>query len=267
MTDVTIVGLGLRPIDHLSRETERRLKSARVIFYVDAGLGTVELLQSFGPPVVDLYADAYLEGGQRIETYQGVAARILDEALLGPGVVLALTGHPVVFSYVPFLVRDGAGLLGLSVEILPGIGALEALLAEIPLDPCAGGLQMYEATDLLLRRRAILPDVPLLVWQPGNVGSRLHTNFRSLPERFVALVRHLLQFHPANHPVEVWFASPHPLVAGSRKVVELSRLAELADELHPGVTLYLPPSAVRPVSDPVLRLRIDDPAWLASVTR
>lgn len=267
MIDVTIVGLGVRNVDHVTREAERALRGANEILVVDTGPATVPFLAKLGPRVTPLYAASYREGGDRLNAYHHMAAATIEAALDHAPVVFAIHGHPVVSTYVPFLIVDLCRALGLGCEVLAGVSAMDALFAERMLDPCALGLQLYDATDLLLRARPLQPDVPALLWGVGAVETRLQSWHPSRPERFERLLRHLSRFYPADHQVAALFASPHPLVPAMERVFPLGELPAHADALHHGTTLYLPPVAERPIADQALLAALDDPAHLARITR
>ena len=96
--------------------------------------------------------------------------------------------------------------------VLPGISAFDAILADLRLDPVVHGLQMYEATDLLLRRRPLDPEVPALIWQIGPLETCLHSLAVSRPERFSRLISHLRQYYPPRHEVVAIYCSPHPIL-------------------------------------------------------
>lgn len=267
MTHIYITGLGIRTVEHATDELVSTLRRCEEVLFVDTGVATAAWLATLCPRVTDLYAESYGERRSRVNAYEHMAARVLEAALDHPPVAFAMQGHPLVYSTAPFLIREAAALLDLQVEVLPGISSLDCLFAELWLDPCHDGLQMYEATDLLLRHRPIQPDVPLLLWQVGNVETRLHSGRASRPERFDRLRARLLQTYPADHPVTVFFSRPHPLVPSTRRVLPLGELGAEPDLLHPGVTLYLPPVAIRPVEDVELLRLIDDPAHLRRITR
>ena len=114
--------------------------------------------------------------------------------------------------HAPFLVLEMAKALNLRVQVLPGISAIDAVLAELRLDPVIHGIQMYEATDLLLRRRPLQNDVPALICQIGTLETGLHSQRVSRPERFSRLIGHLRQYYSPQHKVVAIYCSPHPLL-------------------------------------------------------
>jgi precorrin-3B methylase len=265
--DIAIVGLGLSAPDHLTPECARTLRECREILYLDTGVATRALLGGLGPPVVSLYEESYAEGHIRTDAYAHMAVRVIEAALDHAPVGFAIQGHPGVGVYPPVLVRDMADRLGLRVRMLPGISSLDAVFAALGLDPFVQGLQAYEASDLLLRRRPLQADVPLLLWQVGTVETRLYTARRSRPRRFARLVAYLLQTWPAEHEIVAFHGSPHPLAPDEILSFPLGRLAEQAERLHPGMTLLIPPLSLRPICDPELLALLDDPAHLARITR
>lgn len=267
MADITLVGLGILNVDHLTREAERALREANEVLYLDIGIATPAYLASLSAKVTPLYEESYSEKGHRLKAYHHMAARVLAAALEHRPVCFAMQGHPVVGAYAPALIKRLAPLLGLEVAVQPGISALDCVFAALMLDPLVEGLQCYEATDILLRRRALQNDVPLLVWQVGALESRLHSDKISKPERFHRFSNHLRQFYPPDHPVAAVFAAPHPLMETDVWWFPLAELAAKAEDLHAGVTLYLPPASHRPLQDRELLDLIDSEDHLRRITR
>ena len=170
-------------------------------------------------------------------------------------------------SHAPFLVLEMAKALDLQVEILPGISALDALLADLRLDPVVHGLQMYEATDLLLRRRPLQNDVPAIIWQIGPLETGLHSQRISRPERFSRFIAHLRQFYPAQHQVVAIYCSPHPLMPPAILPFALEDMGRHAEQIHSGFTLYVPPAVGRSVQDCDLLAKLYSLDHLRSITR
>ena len=266
MIDIHIVGLGVLNIDQLTREAELAMRRSNEVLFVDTGVATQTYLASLCPRITALFDASYEPTGHRLNAYHRMAARVLDAALDHPPVTFAMHGHPIVGAYAPFLIKDMASLLDLSVEVLPGISAMDCLFAELMIDPCVSGMQMYEATDLLLRHRPLLPDVPALIWQIGNVETSLYTTFASKPVRFERLRSHLLRFYPPDHVVTAAYSTPHPLMPSTAHRFPLRDFCEQAHVLHTGFTLYIPPAADRPIEDHELLQQIDSPDHLRRIT-
>lgn len=267
MVDLYIVGLGVANVDHVTREAESAIRQSREVLYLDTGVATQRFLEQRCARVTSLYEESYREEDLRLNAYRHMAARVIDAALDHAPVTLAIHGHPVVAVYAPFLILDMAELLGLTVRILPGISAMDCVFAELKIDPCVHGLQMYEATDLLLRGRPLQADVPALIWQIGNLETRLHTSRVSKPERFDRFVNYLLRFYPVGHNVVAIYVAPHPLMPSTIRQFPLGKLREHAEHLHAGFTLYIPAVAERAIEDIDLLRKIDSPEHLRDITR
>ena len=128
MTDITIVGLGIRNIGQLTLEAADLLKGATRVLALDMGDDILAWLQEHCSNVTTLYT--YTESAGRLDAYREMASQVIDAALDGP-VVFAIQGHPTVFVYAPVLVQDAAATLGLSVRVLPGISAMDGLFADL----------------------------------------------------------------------------------------------------------------------------------------
>ena len=267
MADIYIVGLGVLNIDQITHETERAVRRSNEVLYVDTGVATRSYLESLCPTVTSLFESSYRETEHRLNAYHHMAARVLDAALDHPPVTFAMHGHPTVGAYAPFLIVDMAKVLGLEVRVLAGISAMDSLCAELMVDPCVAGMQMYEATDLLLRHRPLQPDVPALIWQIGCVETALHSRRMSRPVRFERLRSHLLRFYPAEHEVWAVYSTPHPLMPSTVHRFAVCDLCGHAHLFHAGFTLFIPPALDRPIEDQELLQQISSPEHLKRITR
>lgn len=263
--DISVVGLGISAIDHITGSVERRLRKAHHILYIDHGLGIRDFLKERCSIVTDLSV-LYDEGNPRQESYQKMSAQVLNAALEDPPVVFALYGHPLVFATPPFLIAEAASQLGLSMEVLPGVSSLDQIFVDLMLDPCSTGLQVVEATDLVLNRRTLLNDSTVAILQVGAFGSRCYTDHPNRPERLLELQSYLLHYYPLNHQAHAVFSSPHPLARSTVHPIEIGRLANFAPALHTGYTLMIPPAVRNWVVDRAASARLDDRRHLEQMT-
>ena len=266
MTDIYIVGLGVMSIQQITREAEQAIAASNEVLYLDTGVATRRYLESRCGRVTSLYESSYVEGAHRLHAYHHMAASVIHAALTHPPVTFAIHGHPLVAVYAPFLVSDMAQVLGLRVELFPGVSAMDSVFAALKIDPCIAGMQMYEATDLLLRRRPLQTDVPALIWQIGNLESRLHTTHVSRPERFERFVRYLGQYYPADHPLLAVYTPPHPLMPAEVLRFPLQDMPQHAASIHAGFSLYVPARGQRPIHDLDLLAKIDSLDHLKRIT-
>ncbi|HZC09064.1 MAG TPA: SAM-dependent methyltransferase [Mycobacterium sp.] len=246
--DVGIIGTGIVGTHQLTREAEAVIRRCNKTFVIASGYGIADYIATLCPEVTEL-GSLYEPGKNRLPTYHKMAAEVVAAAVSNPPVCLATYGHPWVYCYPTTLITRAAPLLGLRVEIFPGISAFDTLLVDLGMDIAFNGIQMYEATDLLIRRRPIQNDVACVIWQPTVVGDPTCPSAPYPAEQFTPLQNYLLSFYPADHQAALVTTKNYPLM---RSVVKHLCLDELATELAgvPGVgTLYIPPLVQRPIED------------------
>jgi uncharacterized protein YabN with tetrapyrrole methylase and pyrophosphatase domain len=249
--DIGIVGTGIVGAHQLTREAEEVIRRCRRTFVIDSGYGLPEYLRLLSPDVIEL-GTFYEPGLDRIHTYRRMAAEVVAAAVAEAPVCLATYGHPWVYCYPTTLITRAAPLLGLHVEVFPGVSSFDTLLVDLGIDVALTGIQMYEATDLLLRRRPLQADAACVIWQPTVVGDPTYRTQPYTSEQFVPLQEYLLTFYPSEHEVALVTTKTFPL---TRSLVQRLPLGELARELEraPAVaTLYVPPLGERPVEDAAL---------------
>lgn len=246
--DIGVVGTGIVGTHQLTREAEEVIRRCKRTFVIDSGYGIPEYVETLCPEVTEL-GTLYEPGKDRLPTYRRMAAAVVSAALDDPPVCLATYGHPWVYCYPTTLISEAAPLLGLHVEVFPGVSSFDTLLVDLGIDVALSGVQMYEATDLLLRRRPIPNDVACVIWQPTVVNDPTYRPEPYAVEQFMPLQEYLLRFYPAEHEAAIVTTKTHPLTGS---VVQRLQLGNLAVELHraPQVgTLYIPPLTERPVED------------------
>jgi hypothetical protein len=266
MIDLWIAGLGVQTVGHVTREVAQAIRDSREVLYLDTGAATRQYLETLCPQVTPLF-ESYREDCARVSAYEDIAIRVIEAALDHPPVTFAIHGHPLVATHPPFLVLEMARALDLRAEVLPGISSLDTVFADLRLDPVVHGIQMYEATDLLLRRRPLWNDVPAIIWQIGPLETALHSNRVSKPERFERFVQHLRRYYPARHEVTAIYCSPHAVLPPHILRFALENMGQHAEAIHGGFTLYIPPSAGRPVIDGELATQLYDVEHLRKITK
>jgi uncharacterized protein YabN with tetrapyrrole methylase and pyrophosphatase domain len=246
--DIAIVGLGIVGVHQVTREVEETVRRCRHTFVVDGGFGVVPYLESICAEVTSLLP-FYERGKERMPTYRRMAAEVINRAIIDSPVCFATYGHPLVYCYPAILIQRAAKLLNLRVEALPGISSLDTLFVDLGFDAATDGLQMYETTDLLLRRRPIQNDVPCILWQVDAIARPTYETDRRSADQFSPLQNYLLEFYPAEHPITLVLSKTFPL---QESIVETYRLGTLATDLERGPqsgNLYIPPVRHREIAD------------------
>lgn len=243
---LVVVGTGISGVNQTTLEAVEAIERADKLFFIANDVLSEAWLKSRNPSAESLAA-FYGAEKLREQSYAEMAVAVIRAVHRGERVCVAVYGHPGMFvqfthAAIRILRRDGY-----SASMLPGISAQDCLIADLAVNPGDYGLQAFEATDFLLRRRAFDPRSELLLWQVGVMGEPGMTVSEKrqhswLQELLVRLERH----YPRNHEVTVYEAATS--VNRSPRVVKLP-LAELVRApLTPTCTLYVPPLEQRPES-------------------
>ncbi len=238
-TDVYIIGLGIKPIQHLTLEAASAMRACRTVFTVDHGFGVLDYIRKLGPRVVDLIPE-YKEGRHRLDTYQHMAAKVIDQALRDPPVALAVYGHPQWLVFPSELVSDAARHLGLNVTAIAGISSIDTLVLELGIDPAAEGMQIFEATGMVVNKMPITPTVPCVILQADAFNNELFSTTRQKSERYTALIEYLATFYPMDHKLLSVYSATHALMNPITIAFPLRNLAEVFARETVSGTLFIP---------------------------
>lgn len=247
---LVVVGSGVAAVVQTTLEAVEYMTRADRLFYLVADSLTEFWIKKLNPSATTL-ADLYGDRIPRSRTYNAMTARITDAVRAGHDVCAVFYGHPGVFveashRSVERLQRDG-----FSARMVPGVSADACLFADLGVDPGMCGIQSFEATDFLLRRRRFDPTSVLLLWQVGVIGETTGRVAPVLPERLATLTRRLRHAYPADHPVVLYRAAKFGTKGPFIQSMSLEALSEA--DVSPLETLYVPP----------LRQREADPRILA----
>lgn len=232
--DVWIAGLGMR-VGQVLPETIEILSASRKIFYLSHAPGVAELLGNCCNDVLDM-RDFYINDVDRLSTYKRIAATVFDAAMQEPPVTFAVYGHPLVLSVPSKILLSLGPELGLSVRALPAVSSLDCLQADLGVDLVADGVQMHEATDLLLYRRRLLPEVATILWQVGVMDVR---GERALAERLTHLRDWVCRYYPPDHAAVAVSSSVDATSGVEQFRFPLRELPDMAAYFHLGTTLYI----------------------------
>jgi hypothetical protein len=148
-------------------------------------------------------------------------------------------GHPGVFvDPGPEMMRR-ARARSVQAIMLPGISAADALYADLDVDPGRDGIQMFSATDFLIRRRTVDDCVPLILWQMGAIGQEHGAHE---PERryLGVLSGRLAEIYPVGHRIVMYEAAG---IVGYQPRIDWGTVGTLEDmPLSRASTLFIPPT-------------------------
>jgi precorrin-2 methylase len=253
--EIALVGLGVNGAHQFTREAEDALRRSTHVFMTDMAPGVVKQVRTMGADVTNLYTK-YAPGKHRIEIYREMASTVVSAALEQPPVAFATYGHPKLYCYPSALIQRAARLLDLRVSVLPGISSLDTLMVDLDLDPAMEGLQVYEATDLIVRNRPIQPDATCVILQAAIALDPYNNPGHPSADGLELLQRHVLQFYPASHRGVLLVSATHPLLEPIRVSFALGDLAAAVASASNVATLIIPPAHTRPVADQRLAERM-----------
>lgn len=214
-----IVGSGIRAVGQFTLEAQGHIKEANKVFYCVANPVTERWIEEQNPNAYDLYR-LYGNDKPRQITYTQMAEILLAHVRQGYRVVGVFYGHPGVFVNPSHRAVAIAREEGHHAIMLAGVSAEDCLYADLGIDPSRVGCQVLEATDLLLRRRTLLPDSHVILFQVGSVGD-MGFNFGGFANRnFGVLVDHLEEVYGADHKLTHYVAPQYPAAGAGGAALE-----------------------------------------------
>jgi hypothetical protein len=250
-----ILGSGIEAVG-FTRADEARIREADDVFYCVADPATKVWLLDQRPDAYDLYV-LYDDSKRRYVTYMQMAEAMLHPVRQGRRVVAIFYGHPGIFVLASHRSVKIARREGHRAEMRSAVSALDTLCSDLGVDPSQPGMQMYEATDLLIRRRRPDTGLHLVLWQVGLIGELGYRRQGYLNRNFSVLLDYLEDLYGPDHEVVNYVGSRYP---GIDPVMDRQTIASLRD---PAVqnwvtgisTFYLPPKDAA-ASDPEMLARL-----------
>jgi|CXWL01.1.fsa_nt_gi hypothetical protein len=189
--------------------------------------------------------DCYREGRPRRDSYAEMVARVLAALAAGGRVVWATYGHPGVFAGACHQALQAARAAGYPARMQAGVGADSCIWADLEVDPGQHGVQQWEATDWLLRRRGWDATSLLVLWQVGAIGQGGWSESGwDMRRGLGVLARRLLEQYPARHQACLYEAAVSPALRPRRDLVAIEDLAGAA--VSTATTLVVFPLPPRP---------------------
>ena len=250
-----VVGCGISFGRHVGERSLAEIRRAdRVFTLVDPF--TFAWLEGLNAEIHDL-CQYYGDDKDRRHSYAEMTAAILSEVREGKHICAVFYGHPGIFAQVPHDTIRIARSEGHDARMEPGISAEACLYADLGLNPGRGGVQSFEATQLLVNRRQVDNSALLLLWQVALTGNLDCVGFQPEPKRLQLLVDKLCAWYRPDHEVTIYEAARLPIEDFRADRLPLSALP--ATELGEYSTLVIPPAIeMQPDETMLARLRALD---------
>ncbi|HEY6815009.1 MAG TPA: SAM-dependent methyltransferase [Croceibacterium sp.] len=196
---LVVIGSGIKAVSHFTLEAQKHIQQADIVLYAAADPVTDMWIEQQNANAFDLY-QYYADDKARVITYVQMIERCLAEVRAGKYVCALFYGHPGVFVTPSHNAIAIAREEGYDAVMLPAVSAEDCLYADLGVDPSVPGLQIYEATDFLLRRRKVDTTANFVLWQVGCIGD-LGFKFGGYENnKFDVLLDYLEEIYGADHP-------------------------------------------------------------------
>jgi Tetrapyrrole (Corrin/Porphyrin) Methylases len=250
--ELTVIGSGIEAVGFTVAD-EMLIRDADEVFFCVADPATSVWIKARRPDAYDLYV-LYDDSKLRYLTYMQMTEAMLHYVRQGRKVVAIFYGHPGIFVLSTHRAVIIARREGHRAVMRAAVSALDALCADLGVDPSQPGLQTFEATDMLVRRRRIDPCMHLVVWQVGLVGELGYRRQGYLNSGFSILLDYLEEVYGAGHTIVNYVASRYP---GIEPLADSRPLAAFRDpegqaKVTGISTFYLPPKEAAPADEEML---------------
>lgn len=238
---LTVVGTGIRAGLHMTMETRLAIEQAARVLYLVADPISEACIRKLNPNTESLWP-MYQTGKERIEIYETIIAKILDELESAGDLCVAFYGHAGVLTYPAWESIRRARATGKRARMLPAISTEDTLFADLGVDIGRAGLQSYEATRFMYYKYNFDTSAGLLLWQVSVLGETVWNppHEAGVRPRLEVLTDYLKGFYGPEHEVFLYHAPEFPT---SRPLIERVVLRDLPRAEFISIsTLYIPPS-------------------------
>ncbi len=228
LPSVILAGFGGSGALQLTLETQQYAVRAGRVFSLGLPSALSQLLHRQSVDVREL--DREFDAEDFPGSYARVAQIVLATAAKDPPAFFLSPGSPLFLNAISRYILVEAKKSGLSVLTLPGVSAVDAVVANLGIDVGNAGLQVLGARGFVARPDVANPRMPLLLLEPAAVGPPFSG------DGWTALVEALRERYPEVQPVTVL----KPAGAGlSRVTATLSRFEEIAGEVDASASLFV----------------------------
>ena len=231
-----VAGVGIKSISHLTEEVKKAVSDSDLVMFLLNEPLMKQYIRENSKSYYDL-EDTYYSHDIRFEAYDAISNKILSAIDEYHSVCVVAYGHPF-FCADPFLkaakIADKASN---RVIFMPGISSLDCLISDLMIDPARGGLQIYEATHLLHKKKPVDISVNLIVLQAGFVSVKGHVHLGE-NDGYKDLCSYLQKLYPIDHKVTIYEASLYPSVAPKIEVASIASLHK--SNVSPISSIFVP---------------------------
>lgn len=237
---IVFVGVGIKFFSHITQEALATITECDKLYYLVNEPAMIEWLARSNKTAESL-EDIYYAFDTRLEAYQNISQKIIREAGNYSNICVAMYGHPLVLNLPTKLTVEAASSneLNIDVQVLPGISAESVMYCDLGIDPGVGGIQSYEASEFIYKKKIIDTTSHLVLWQVGVIGAQGSTKEHDNSSGMQLLKDRLLSLYPKDHRVFLYEAAQYPNVSPIINSSTLSKIDVTA--ISQLMTAYIPP--------------------------
>lgn len=204
---LTVVGTGLGFRRHLIPLAESAIRTADKVLFQVGDAATAAWLRALNSTAESLSQEV-VKPLPKYVAYETIVERIVSSVRAGLNVCFATYGHPGMLQHASHRSLDILGNEGYRTVMLPGISALDCLLADLRVD-IAGGCQVLDASVLVTSRKPLDPSSALVLFQAGIFGNPYYQ--RDETPRLDLLAEYLRAFYGKDAEVILYEAPVLPV--------------------------------------------------------
>ncbi|HJQ08041.1 MAG TPA: SAM-dependent methyltransferase [Candidatus Saccharimonadales bacterium] len=242
MTDIYIIGIGQRFPQHLTLEALEALTDCRTIYTLLGDAEVASLPDDIGVKCRSV-RKLYQPNRRRSDNYTEVARTVLNAARSGRPVGWLTWGNPRVLDSVSHTLAKTGAETGLVVVTLPAVSSIDTVLIDVSYDP-ADGVQIIEGTTAVTRQTRIVPEIAVLIFQPGVFGTMYPRMTADSPRVQLGPLRdYLLRYYLADHELAFVCSSEDRNVPARITWTAIEKLNTVASDVLRSSTIFIPPAA------------------------
>lgn len=239
---LSIVGRGIRPLEHLTLAGVRALKSAEVVFGIEPDVESWAVLaEEFDLPRIERLDFLYKDGHTDLENYQSFFSFIKDIIGMYEHVALVVAGHPRLGVSVSQWLSSPEITSEVELKFIEGISSFDTMFNDLRLDPLERGTAILDANRMLLFKYQLENTLDTFIYHPSSVGNS-HTDLINCAARnqINDLMEYLLKFYPADKHIHLCKAANFIGQLSEYSCIKLADLVNQADQIDTGTTLFIP---------------------------
>jgi uncharacterized protein YabN with tetrapyrrole methylase and pyrophosphatase domain len=228
--EIILIGHGSGDALHLTFQAQSVLQRYGFAFAIGVPPVLTQLLTSSGVEL-DHLDERMLAIAEPRDSLLAAADVVLKQTEVESPVVVLVPGNPMFLNSLSRLLVAEGMARGLTVRRLAGISQFDLVVNELGIDVAARGIQVFDASQIARGRSIPLTNIPAVLFRASDLLADDGAPLRSFQIALAAI-------YPDDHPVTLFNADP----AGdgtSFATGTISGMAEFADHLHAGSSLYI----------------------------